>query len=734
MTSEDICERVGEDGTPQGRTATGSILRARRCPQASDASRARAHAFARIPPLRGHPSDDCETREIHEPTDSSLQNIRTTASRSSVCLNPTTRSGDPCYAPAHGSPAGGGLPSQNPHSGKRLHLVDENILKMRPTDAVGANVIVAPSCKIDLRGCSRRPLPLPVIKDCVSQRMLRDEFPGAPPVVRDESTGGRAACRGRHPRLVERDGGRRTVLDVEVGQKKHLARQNAICKTARTATLTSTHRSSAGIETSGIPPNPGRGVSRKQRRRRRRSQRKILNRMDFSHRTPGARPDDGPGPDELKHLLSESFRMFRQVDEHGSFNDDSDDPTSLSTRNPSPDHGRKSDVMVRALRRQGSERPVHEPSSRSGRSGGTNSLRVPKKTLAARQHGGSAKGGKRISAIRGAERRKMPRHPFETSPSINLEQCTVAPGGTNSKPYHIGTFDEVGKVNPPPFSSRPAIRELERDDQHAFSDTGHHTDVYDTSEQESRNVGNVPSLDMIGELRQPFHTGGDIARIGSGVSKYHEAVRKAEQVVNGGSQASDGRDDGEHGCTKYAAQTTTELLSKEDVNAEEQDVEYKEGYPQDEPCWVYDEATASWYVAGASQVSDGICENGAHNEFGWWFNEVDRLWYHTGSTRHKQTNSIPEEREPQSSTVKAEAALNSSSPEAIHLKIGKVTSPDQDMDTKSLEETCQARPYNEGRSQKVMETRSLTLGMKHAVRNVVACRKQNSCGASLISC
>lgn len=151
----------------------GVILRAkrRRPPTASD--RARAYAFERIPPFTTRKTEGVNADGIDEPTG---RLPRTTHRLDSRCSgtdgeqNSDVKNMNAEYRPApgreastdrlfattkHGGHNGGGSSEQG------LHLMHPASVVEGPASA--PSTVVAPSCKIDLRGCSKRPRPLPLL-------------------------------------------------------------------------------------------------------------------------------------------------------------------------------------------------------------------------------------------------------------------------------------------------------------------------------------------------------------------------------------------------------------------------------------------------------------------------------------------------------------------------------------------------------------------------------------------
>lgn len=151
-----------------GRAQDGVILRAKRHPQATARDRARAYAFERIPPSVSK-SPEGATVGIRKPAG---RRPWTANHPNSVCSSSDgEHNGDSKTmtatfrpAPVHGGTVGClAAAKDGGHKGCR-GIQGQHV--MHPA-AVGSSAstpfTVAPSCKIDLRGCSRRPLPLPLV-------------------------------------------------------------------------------------------------------------------------------------------------------------------------------------------------------------------------------------------------------------------------------------------------------------------------------------------------------------------------------------------------------------------------------------------------------------------------------------------------------------------------------------------------------------------------------------------
>ncbi|CAB1111236.1 unnamed protein product [Ectocarpus sp. CCAP 1310/34] len=148
VTSEEVS---GSDAR-EGSTSTGGVvLRAKRRPMSTVRDRARAHAFKRIPPSN-----------------------KTIPGKATISPGPCSASiGQPGeyhagndnggHAPTHGSSIGCRQDENNEGQGANRRNGGSNLTP--PTDLerlMNTPIAASPICTIDLRGCPRRPLPLPL--------------------------------------------------------------------------------------------------------------------------------------------------------------------------------------------------------------------------------------------------------------------------------------------------------------------------------------------------------------------------------------------------------------------------------------------------------------------------------------------------------------------------------------------------------------------------------------------
>ena len=291
VTSEDACSGEGNN---RGSMKRGVVLRARRRPRTTSGDRAKAYAFAIIPPSLRHGRGTSTTTTATATTAGKLAE-RFTDSRpklrpSSDGKVETSWNAEDDRAPAHGESTNG-LGRASRETFGRLQGNDMRLMSEAVTDRWGENITgIATSCKIDLRGCcSRQPFPFGAVTEDSVSHSRAGSLQVTPSVGRGEhlTPGGRRRRQRRAD--VSRSRRRRSNPELEGVQHSPSGRHWA------TDTLTSIGSVTA---------------TRLQQQQQRRVQRRV--RDDCRHPAKSERQD----ADDLKSLLSASRLIFDEIEGH----------------------------------------------------------------------------------------------------------------------------------------------------------------------------------------------------------------------------------------------------------------------------------------------------------------------------------------------------------------------------------------------------------------------------------
>lgn len=278
VTREDLLGKEDENELPQDEMAGGIVLRGRRRPLTTINDRAKAYAFSVIPPSStqrfqsGNPRADPSPRRTDSDFDFEAAEAPPGSEQAHIGKVPETSYGRRDVIGCASEEAA----TIAHHS--RKHML-HRLLEEHPGKSVGA---IAPTCTIDLRGCSRR---------------LTPTTPLAPMEVEEEQSLGATVSHDVQPKAYG------CTLD------------------ASTSAARSRSSSSPGHYTDHVSANVL-GVKRAPRRRgRHRHQRSLAASTDLGP----SHEDKALDLDDLKSLLSASRKIFSETETLGLSESDRDD-------------------------------------------------------------------------------------------------------------------------------------------------------------------------------------------------------------------------------------------------------------------------------------------------------------------------------------------------------------------------------------------------------------------------
>lgn len=634
VTREDVCSR---NVSRRGEGAQdGQILRAkrRRPPTATD--RARAYAFERIPPsdaknLEGAAAGIGNLAAPRHPWTANRLNsecFSTDREEKEKIKNVTAIFNS---APAHGAVAGclfatkdGEHNGGSTEQGQRLMHPAAVEISDSPT------LNFAPSCKIDLRGCSRRPLPLPLVaaeseaeRGASPAEQTPSHGAGVPSDDRNDHHLEVGRLRDRHrERRGRKPGGNQSYSPTVVGF-------GATSNCRRTARLTNGNAEATSPDVAVMVGAPLRPL-------RRSRWRNVVARDDRSSCPLKSEAQD---MDELTSLLRVSRRIFSKAE---GFEEVDNRPQKQRASMASIHNGV---VFTQGHHVElGHTGGVCDQLGAGAAAGFAPRNSVPRKSnspppdcsLKSRRFGEGSGGN---SSSRRSQVVGPLIHDPDESSQITLTRASVLKG---SRGQGEGNDENPGNAE----SQRHRKSTIEGDGAHQAVDKAEGTpappvEVNDTSDapDEENSVGQTAidktavtpenhghddsSLPISAEAFDPTSNRNHAAHHPHGDWDSSPALQPFAEQYDAAQQAADMNNEltlTEEGYTTGVVDAANWLGSPEDNN---------------NGGWAYDEATASWYasgIAGGETNDQGEGLDGVGG--GWQYDEQTSSWYQGESVRH----------------------------------------------------------------------------------------------------
>ncbi|CBJ26670.1 expressed unknown protein [Ectocarpus siliculosus] len=575
VTSE---EASGSDAREGSISTGGVVLRAKRRPMSTVRDRARAHAFKRIPPsnktipgkatIRPSPcsAGDDQPGEYHAGND------------------------DGGRAPAHGSSIGCRQDENNDGQGASRQNCGSNLTP--PTDMerlINTPIAASPICTIDLRGCSRRPLPLPLaaVGDFEQGERLSPQKP-YPTVEGSPSEQQRHGCGG-----------------VGRGSDRHQAGDAETCVNQNTSSVprrvhaASTSRGQDGQVTrlmrTGLAANL---MGSSSRRPRYTGRRKPASRGEDCVFAPKSEAQE---LEDLTSLLSISRRIFSRAEgfeeTHNLPEERRTQGATRAPRSPSSENGKRPDSSGTEPDTSKSGLPGTALVAGLGRSHSTN---APEETDKCGQMPSSAGKGDTTASTKAARAER---------PHDSREAAIEGEG------YPADSAAPSGEA-PPASVSATHPRDMQCDDRTPEVPTTAKT--YPHEENRVVITGNpfpAEDFDAIAcrSTDDPPH---EPAAASPPPRAYPAICADARQTT---STTTEGESHYLEGAEKDA---------DVDDAASAGDVQYST-YQNGEDGWIYDEATAAWYAVDPlsyGTAAEGLGDSGG----GWRYDEQREAWYQDG--------------------------------------------------------------------------------------------------------
>ncbi|CAM9153012.1 unnamed protein product, partial [Ectocarpus sp. 8 AP-2014] len=583
VTSEEVS---GSDAR-EGSTSTGGvILRAKRRPTSTVRDRARAHAFKRIPssnktipgkatisPGPCSASDD-RRKEYHAGND------------------------DVSRAPAHGSSIGCRQDENNGGQGASRRSCDINLTP--PTDLgrpINTPIAASPVCTIDLRGCSRRPLPLPLaaVGDFEQGERLSPPTP-SPTVEVSPSEQQRHGCGG-----VGRGSDRHQVGDAETCVNQNTS------SVPRRVDAASTSRGHDGHVTrlmgTGLAANLMGSSSRRPRYTRRRKPASRGEDCLFAPKSEAQELED------LTSLLSISRRIFSRAkgfeETHNLPEERCTQGASCAPRSPSSENGKRPDSSGTEPDTSKSGPPGTALVAGLGRSNSTN---APDETDKCGQMPSSAEKGDTTASTK-AGRAEPPQD------SREISDVSTGKEVIEGEEYPADNAAPSGQA-PPASISGTHPRDMQCDDR--TSEVPPTAKTYPHEEIRVVITGNPSPAEDFDAIacRSTDDSPHEPAAASPPPRAYPAICADARQTTSATTE----------GESHYLEGAEKEAVVEDAATAG--DVQYST-YQNGEDGWVYDEATAAWYAVDPlsyGTTAEGLGDCGG----GWRYDEQREAWYQDG--------------------------------------------------------------------------------------------------------
>ncbi|CAM9172713.1 unnamed protein product [Ectocarpus fasciculatus] len=584
-------EEVRGSNAREGSISTGGvILRAKRRPMSTVRDRARAHAFKRIPPS----NHTIPEKVTISPGPCSASDDRPEAYHAG--------NDDNGPAPAHGSSIGCRHDESNDGQGASRRSCGINLIP--PTDLerpVDTPIPASPMCTIDLRGCSRRPLPLRLaaVGDCEQGQRL------SPPIPTPNRMEGSLAKQRRHE-----CGG------VGHGTDRHQIGDPKICVNKNTSSVlgrvdaASTSGGHDGHVTSlmktGLAANLMGSSSRRPRCTRRR---KPTSRREDCLYAPKSEAQE---LEDLTSLLSISRRIFSRTkgfeETHNLLDDRRTQGATRAQRSPTSGDGKRPESRGTEPDTSKSGLPGTVLVTGPGRSYSTSAPETNgQETENFGQMPSSSAGNGDTTACPEAARAERPKESREASDVGTGKEAIDGEG------YAADNAATSGQA--PPASIGVSLPgDMQCDDRTPEMPTT--AEAY--SHEESRVVitGNpLPVKDFDAVACRST----DDPASSPPPQEYPAICADARQTTTTTTTTTAGE--------LHYLEGAEEVAVVDDA-ATAGDIQYS-NYQNGEDGWAYDEATAAWYAVDPLSYGtqgEGLGENGG----GWRYDEEGETWYQDG--------------------------------------------------------------------------------------------------------
>ncbi|CAM9632649.1 unnamed protein product [Ectocarpus sp. 6 AP-2014] len=575
VTSE---EASGSDAREGSISTGGVVLRAKRRSMSTVRDRARAHAFKMIPPpnktISGNATispgpcsaSDDQPGEYHAGND------------------------DGGRAPAHGSSIGCRQDESNDDQGASRQNCGSNLTP--PTDLerlFNTPIAVSPICTIDLRGCSRRPLPLPLaaVGDFEQGERLSPPKP-SPTLEGSPSEQQRHGCGG-----VGRGSDRHQVGDAETCVNQNTS------SVPRRVHAASTSRGQDGQVTrlmrTGLAANL---MGSSSRRPRYTGRRKPASRGEDCVFAPKSEAQE---LEDLTSLLSISRRIFSRAEgfeeTHNLPEERRTQGATRAPRSPSSENGKRPDSSGTEPDTSKSGLPGTALVAGLGRSHSTN---APEETDKCGQMPSSAGKGDTTASTKAARAER---------PHDSREEAIEGEG------YPADSAAPSGEA-PPASVSATHPRDMQCDDR--TPEVPPTAKTYPHEESRVVITGNpfpAEDFDAIAcrSTDDPPH---EQAAASPPPRAYPAICADARQTTITTTE----------GESHYLEGAENDAVVDDAATAG--DVQYST-YQNGEDGWIYDEATAAWYAVDPlsyGTTAEGLGDSGG----GWRYDEQREAWYQDG--------------------------------------------------------------------------------------------------------
>lgn len=556
VISEDLCDALGKRGG-----VGGLVLRGKRRPRSTASSdRARAYAFERIPPS-------------FNASPSRLDSLGSIDGKPTEYEDTTTTSASCSRAPAYG----GSEAHKRGGEQRRLSLMQPLALE---SSSSALYAVVAPSCKIDFRGCSRRPLTLPLISTWGSGSR------GSPPL---SAQGGSSRPEGKYDR--HRAGRRHRGRGASVGSpgiSTTPGRLDPGNTGGRTVYLA---QSDAGVMSTNLRGAAG-AASRRQRHTR------CLKRADRDDDYPHPVNSEAEDVDGLALLLSVSRRIFRKAEGFEETGKRLEEPPCTSRASVRTHIGLAEVCAVERSQPVESRPPVTSRAS-GGNAARSEDTSAPNSSPPSgdRDHSSSSRPSRGICQSRAPRRHK---------------KSSRAANKTETVPNAAEVVEESrghGRVNDS-YDDKEETRErtqpgsiLEPSEEHSA------LEEKPANESTPAPIEGDQALKTPDVKQQASFMTGDLVHNTSTSPQALESDYTAPQMA------------GASTLLPPVARKASAVVVDSAIWDEAQQTSDNAG-------WAYDEATSSWYAAAATASgSVGIDETQVYADQGWRFDKQSATWH-----------------------------------------------------------------------------------------------------------